>query len=276
MARKSKKPLGGKPPAGRRAGRREHRGSGGSGGGGVQIYGTHAVEAALKNPERPVHALYVTDNALERLAPAIAKRRVQPRKVGPKDLNHMLGGDAVHQGALLHTAPLPELELIDFVVTVQQPSDTQKLVVLLDQVTDPHNVGAILRSAAVFGARALIMTRRNSPPLSGTLAKAASGGLEHVPIIHVTNLARALEMIGEAGFDRLGLEGSGEFALEDETANRPIALVLGAEDTGLRRLTREACDRVCHLSTAGALESLNVSNAAAVALHTLRHLRSTQ
>ena len=242
----------------------------------VQIYGTHAVEAALNNPARTVHVLHASDNAFERLEPQIAARGISPRKVGLRDLDHMLGRDVVHQGVLLETGPLPELELFDLLedMATEQLNAQSAPLVILDQVTDPHNVGAILRSAAAFGARALIMTKRNSPPLSGSLAKSASGGLEHVPIIHVTNLVRALEMIGNAGFDRIGLEGTGEFALEDQTANRPIALILGAEDKGMRRLTREVCDHICHLSTGGPLKSLNVSNASAVALHTIRHLRN--
>ena len=264
----------------------------------MQIYGSHAVEAALENPDRTIFGLYLTDNAYQRLAPVVAKRKLKPYKVGPNDLSQKLGRDAVHQGALLETSPLPEPDLatiLDGNITEETPETTiaahgsgtapigagtmgpstlgPSPLLILDQVTDPHNVGAIIRSAAVFGAKALIMTRRNSPPLSGTLAKAASGGLEHVPIIHVTNLARTLEQIGLAGYDILGLEGTGAFALEDETGSRPKALVLGAEDKGLRRLTREACHRICRLSTAGPLKSLNVSNASAVALHTVRHLR---
>jgi len=241
----------------------------------VQIYGTHAVEAALDNPARTVHALHVADNAMARLGPAIERRGVSPRKVGLRDLDHMLGRDVVHQGVLLETGPLPELDLMDFLesIAAEDLTATSAPLLVLDQVTDPHNVGAILRSAAAFGARALIMTKRNSPPLSGTLAKSASGGLEYIPIIHVTNLVRALEMIGNAGYERIGLEGSGQYGLEDETGTRPIALVLGAEDKGMRRLTREVCDRICNLSTGGPLKSLNVSNASAVALHTVQHLR---
>ena len=242
----------------------------------VQLYGTHAVEAALDNTARKIHALHIADNAIARLGPAIARRNITPRKVGLRDLDHMLGRDVVHQGVLLETSPLVELELMDLLEEMgdEKLTATSAPLLVLDQVTDPHNVGAILRSAAAFGARALVMTKRNSPPLSGTLAKSASGALEHIPIIHVTNLVRALEMIGNAGFDRIGLEGTGDFGLEQETGNRPIALVLGAEDKGMRRLTREACDRICHLATGGPLKSLNVSNASAVALHTIQHLRT--
>ena len=136
-------------------------------------------------------------------------------------------------------------------------------------MTDPHNVGAIIRSAAVFGASGLVMTRRNAPELSGVLAKAASGALEHVPAVLVTNLARAMEELADNGLQRIGLDGEADGLIEDADLSGPVALILGSEGRGLRRLTREGCDRLCRIGATGAIASLNVSNAAAVAMHTV-------
>ncbi|MGI9385596.1 MAG: 23S rRNA (guanosine(2251)-2'-O)-methyltransferase RlmB [Methyloligellaceae bacterium] len=227
-----------------------------------RLFGLHAVEAALRNPARPVTRLCVTDNAARRLAAAIAGRHVAADRVRPQDLDQMLGSGAVHQGVLLETNPLPAPELETFAEA--------GLVVVLDKITDPQNVGAILRSAAAFAADALVVTARHSPPFSGVTAKAASGALEHVPVVTVTNLARALATLGDMGFARIGLDGGASATLETEPLALPLALILGAEDKGMRRLTREACDRTCRLTTSGPVASLNVSNAAAVALHTIR------
>jgi 23S rRNA (guanosine2251-2'-O)-methyltransferase len=228
-----------------------------------QIYGVHAVCAALANPKRSVSALYATRNGSDRLHAALDKLPVTPKDVSPADLTKRLGADAVHQGVMVEAAPLEQVSLDEVVEDALQG----KPLIILDQVTDPHNVGAILRSAAAFNASALIMTRRNSPPLDGTLAKAASGAVENVPVIHVANLARALEELGKSGVQRIGLDGSADQALETLDLQHPLALVLGAEHKGLRRLTAENCDLLCRLTTPGPLKSLNVSNAAAVALH---------
>jgi 23S rRNA (guanosine2251-2'-O)-methyltransferase len=230
----------------------------------VRIYGIHAVEAALANPKRCVLSIHATPNAMQRLDLTVRPGRPPLHTLTPRELDHMLGADTVHQGIMIEAEPLPELSIADL--------DAARFVVLLDQVTDPHNVGAILRTAAAFGVQALVMTARHSPPLHGSLAKAASGGLEHVPVVLVPNLSRALADLGEMGFMRVGLDAGGESLFEDLPAPDKLALVLGAEDRGLRRLTGENCDAVCALSTAGPLNSLNVSNAAAIALH-MAHLK---
>ncbi len=228
----------------------------------VLLFGIHAIEAALRNPDRSISKLYLTENAERRLSEALTARGVQAERVIPRDLDRRLGADTVHQGALLETEPLPEVSLED----LAHRGDAGPILVL-DQVTDPHNVGAVLRSAAAFGAAGLVMTRRNSPPLTGTLAKSASGALDLVPIALVQNLARALAELGELGVMRIGLEGSAASTLEAEPLTGALAIVLGAEGKGLRQLTQEHCDRLCRILTPGPLASLNVSNAAAVALH---------
>ncbi len=230
----------------------------------VRIWGIHAVEAALNNEHRVVRRLALTENAERRLAEAIAANGASVERASPRDLDRDLGADTVHQGALLEAEPLPEPSLEDLIAL---SASTGGPLVVLDQVTDPHNVGAILRSAAVFGAAGMIMTRRHSPPLSGALAKTASGALELVPIALVGNLARTLAELGEAGVARIGLDGEAEAEIGIETFGVPSAIVLGAEGKGLRRLTRELCDRLVRIGAAGALASLNVSNAAAVALY---------
>ncbi len=233
----------------------------------ILIWGIHAVEAALRNPKREVKRLLLTDNASHRLGDALHVRPLTPEAVAPRDLDRELGNDTVHQGALLETSPLEEPSIDEILGASPNP-----LIVVLDQVTDPHNVGAILRSAAAFGVAAIIMTRRHSPPSSGALAKSASGALELVPVLHVPNLAQALAELGEKHVLRLGLDGDAPDALEDVVTSSaapagPIALVLGAEERGLRRLSKEHCDRLVCLTTPGALASLNVSNAAAISMH---------
>lgn len=230
--------------------------------GAVLLYGIHAVEAALRNPARTIGRLLLTENAERRLTEAIAARGLGAERVIPRDLDRRLGPDTVHQGVLLETEPLPEASLEDLAGrTALGP------IIVLDQVTDPHNVGAVLRSAAAFGAAGLVMTRRHSPPLTGALAKSASGALDLVPIALVQNLARGLAELGELGCIRIGLDGTAPDLIENEPLDGAVALVLGAEGKGLRQLTRESCDRLCRIATPGTLASLNVSNAAAVVLH---------
>jgi 23S rRNA (guanosine2251-2'-O)-methyltransferase len=176
-----------------------------------------------------------------------------------EDLTRRLGAQAVHQGVLLEAGPIEPIDLSEI-------ADVSGIVLVLDQITDPHNVGAILRTAAAFAVDALVTTTRHAPDFSGIVAKAASGGLDHVPIVEVVNLARALEDLGERGYWRVGLDSAGPTAFDAAPLVRPVALVLGAEDKGLRRLTRENCDALVRLDMPGAIKSLNVSNACAVAL----------
>lgn len=225
------------------------------------IYGTHAVEAVVANPKRVVHRLLATRNAAERLTTALIARGVEPEIVSSTQIERLVGSQTVHQGVAVDTEPLKPLDIDDLA--------DMPLVVVLDRVTDPHNVGAILRSAAAFGAGALIMTERHAPQATATLAKSASGALEHVAVVPVKNLARALANLADHGFERIGLDSGESEPLEDYAVASPAALVLGAEGTGLRRLTRENCDQLLRLSTTGPIASLNVSNAAAVALHTI-------
>lgn len=230
----------------------------------VRLYGMHAVEAALRNPRRAIGRILMTENAENRLQSILAERQVAPERVTPRDLDRILGPDTVHQGVLLETEPLEEPTLADLAVQ----ADAGGPLVVLDQVTDPHNVGAILRSCAVFNSAGLVMTRRHSPPLDATLAKSASGALELVAVALVQNLARGIDELKELDFTVLGLDGAAPVLLEEEAFSGRVALVLGAEGKGLRELTRQSCDRLVRIGTPGPLASLNVSNAAAVALHT--------
>lgn len=242
----------------------DHGTRSGSGSGTEWIYGTHAASAALGNPKRRILRLVATRNA----ARDLGDRGADAEIADPRDLGRLLPEGAVHQGIACLAEPLAELDLEDLIAAAEAHPAPGPLVVL-DQVTDPHNVGAILRSAAAFGALGLLVTERHAPGQTGVLAKAASGGLEHVPIVRVDNLARALETLGAAAFERIGLA---EEAADDLAAVRPaprVAILLGAEGKGLRRLTRDHCDRLVRLTTPGAIGSLNVSNAAAIALYEL-------
>lgn len=230
----------------------------------IRIFGMHAAEAALNNPERKILKASMTENAARKLETQLKAREIVVEPTTPRNLDRILGSDTVHQGVLLECEPLDEPSLEDLVIAAGEG----RPLMILDQVTDPHNVGAILRSAAVFGCGGLIMTRRHSPPLSGVLAKSASGGLEYVPVHLATNLSRAISELKDAGVMTLGLEGNAQVEFHDAIPlDRPIAIVLGAEGKGLRQLTAENCDLLCRIETTGALASLNVSNAAAIALH---------
>lgn len=228
------------------------------------LYGFHAVTAALQNPERKVLRLLMTRNAENEMADEglslCTKLAITPEIMTGEEIAAALPPGAVHQGIALKVSALPDL-------SVDEACEGVNVAVVLDQVTDPHNFGAILRSAAVFGAGALIATDRNSPPLGGVLAKAASGALEQVKVAKVTNLVRALDELKDLGFEVIGLDGEGEVSLPDFKTGLKVALVMGAEGTGLRRLTREHCDILARLPATGTMRSLNVSNAAAVALY---------
>lgn len=232
------------------------------------LYGFHTVREALRAGRRKILDIYVTAQAVPKLAGDIARAGLQPHIIGAEDLSRRLGAQAVHQGVMLEALPLAPVDLSDI--------ETKSGVVLvLDQITDPHNIGAIVRTAAAFAVDAVVLTERHAPELAGVAAKAASGGLEHAPVVRVVNLARALEHLGKNGYQRLGLDSEAELSLADAPLHRPVALVLGAEDKGLRRLTREKCDFLVRLDMPGPIKSLNVSNACAVAL-TLLHARATR
>jgi 23S rRNA (guanosine2251-2'-O)-methyltransferase len=225
----------------------------------VILYGWHTVAAALANPERKIRKLFVTENAAKRLADEKIDTRVTPEMVRPSEIDRRLGPDAVHQGLLAEADALPSPD-ID---TLSQDG----IVLVLDQITDPHNVGAILRSAAAFAVKAVVTTARHSPEATGVLAKSASGALELVPLVAVPNLARALGEMKDAGFMTVGLDSAGSDNLADVQLQAPLALVLGAEGKGLRQLTRETCGIVARMDMPGEIKSLNVSNATALALY---------
>lgn len=225
----------------------------------VTLFGAHAVRAALTSGRRKLLALYATESALPRIADLARAAGLEPRLVDARDLTRHLGEEAVHQGLLLEARPLPEADISD----IEAKSG---IVLALDQITDPHNVGAILRTACAYGVDALIVTERHSPDFTGVLAKAASGALEHVTIVSVVNLSRALDELRERGYSVIGLDSEGAEPIETIPLSKPLALVLGAEGKGLRRLTRERCDLVARLDLPGPIKSLNVSNACAATL----------
>lgn len=245
-----------------RAGRMQGgRGSGRGSAGTVRLWGRHAVEAALLNPERKHRKLWATREGIASLDGELPAGFPVEYAQGA-DLARLVARDAPHQGLVLDCEPLPDIFLDEVL-----DGDPARPLVILDQVTDPHNVGAILRSAAAFGACAIVTQDRHAPPESGTLAKSASGALEVVPWVRVVNLARALDEVAEAGYWRIGLDGEGPTTLAEALPAGPIALVLGAEGDGMRHNIVQHCDAVARLPMSGAIESLNVSNAAAIALY---------
>jgi len=237
------------------------RGSGRGSSGAVRLWGRHAVEAALKNAERKHRKLWATREGIASLDGELPADFPVEYAQGA-DLARLVARDAPHQGLVLDCEPLPELWLDDVL-----EGDPTRPLVILDQVTDPHNVGAILRSAAAFDACAIVTQDRHAPPESGTLAKSASGALEIVPWVRVVNLARALEEVAEAGYWRIGLTGEAQATLGEALPAGPVALVLGAEGEGMRQNIASHCDALARLPINEAMESLNVSNAAAIALY---------
>ena len=227
-----------------------------------RFWGRHAVAAALANPERTVRRVWGTREALAGFGGFPATIPVSYAEV--TDLARLVPADAPHQGVVIEVDPLPDIWLGDL---LEQGRDDRRPLVLLDQVTDPHNVGAVLRSAAAFDALGLVTQDRHAPPESGVLARSASGALEIVPWVRVVNLARALGEIGEAGFWRIGLTGAGRRPLGEAIGTARVALVLGAEGEGMRANTEAHCDELARLPISPRVESLNVSNAAAIALY---------
>ncbi len=228
------------------------------------LYGWHPVAEALRNPERHFRRLMATENAMIRVREEIGEPPCPVELVRPGEIDRLLTPDAVHQGLYLECDPLepPTLKSLG----------QDALVLVLDQITDPHNVGAMLRSAAAFGVGAVIVTVRHSPDATGVLAKSASGALEHVPIIPVRNLGDALLQLKDEGYMCVGFDSEAPSSYEEIKLTRPLALVMGAEGKGLRQRTMGLCDAVARLDMPGSIKSLNVSNATAIALYSA-HLR---
>ena len=266
---RSAKPGGGSrpPQKAQRHGRNDARRSGGHGGsrGDTLLYGLHAVAAALRNPRRQIRTLYATGEGMERLGDLARKPGLSITPLPADELARRLPRDAVHQGVALDALPLPPLAL-DRVIAIQP---AKSLVLALDQVTDPRNLGAILRAAAAFGVNAVIVPERRSAELNGAAARAAAGAIDIVPIVQVVNLSRALERLKQAGFWVMGLDGDGERTLGESSPGDRRVLVLGSEGSGIRRLVGETCDEIIRIRMDPRMESLNVATAAAVALYEL-------
>jgi 23S rRNA (guanosine2251-2'-O)-methyltransferase len=264
----ARRPFTGKPFAGKRFGPGKARsgkplpgpwrGPPGDREGPVVLYGWHSVKAALTNPQRNFHRLLATENAARRLTEENVALGVKLDMVRPDTIEALVGPEAVHQGLYAEADPLPSPALEEVASGV---------LLVLDQITDPHNVGAILRSAAAFAVTAVVTTARHAPEATGVLAKAASGALEYVPIVTITNLSQALRTLKDLNVLVIGLDSSGEADLATVAFADPVALVLGAEGKGLRQLTRTNCDIVARLDLPGRIKSLNVSNATALALY---------
>src|ERR1700744_1984351 len=252
--RRGGKPFGKGRPGGQRPAWRDREGASD---GPVILYGWHTVTMALQNRQRRIRKLFVTENAARRLADEDIETRVTAGMVRPSQIDARLGPDAVHQGLLAEGDPLPSPDV--------ETLEPEGMLPVLDQITDPHNVGAILRSAAAFAVKAIVTTARHSPEATGVLAKSASGALELVPLVTVQNLSRALNAMNERGFMTVCLDSEVSETLAAGELRQPLALVLGAEGKGLRQLTRETCSTVARLDMPGDIKSPNASNAAGLA-----------
>jgi 23S rRNA (guanosine2251-2'-O)-methyltransferase len=226
------------------------------------LYGWHPVVEALRNPKRKIKKFLATENAIRRLQEENVPLRITPEEVRAGEIDRLLTEDAVHQGLYLEAEPLSAPDIEDL--------PDNGLVLVLDQITDPHNVGAIVRTAAAFAVDAIVTTNRHSPAATGVLAKSASGGLEHVPIVTIRNLAEGLDELKFRGYRCIGLDSEAPEDLADIAMTRPLALVMGAEGKGLRQKTREHCDVLARMDMPGVIKSLNVSNATAIALYAAR------
>jgi 23S rRNA (guanosine2251-2'-O)-methyltransferase len=246
-------------PAGKPPSRREP--------GGEWLYGLHAVQAALANPNRKLGRAALTPRAIETIGEKLLKR-VQVETLEPGAIDKLLPAGAVHQGAALEAWPLKSRDLEE--ILAEPGPEGRRIILVLDQLSDPHNVGAILRTAAAFGVIAVVVQDRHAPPQSGALAKAASGALDLLPYVEVVNITRTLDQLAELGFWRIALAGDGESSLAEAMPAGDVALVLGSEGAGIRRLVREHCEASAFIPISTKMESLNVSNAAAIALYELR------
>ena len=237
------------------------------------LFGLHAVREAWLNEERIIHALYMTHMAQKNFEDAILEaknkglRRPEPVILDKAKFEKLLPKGAVHQGVALACAPLEEMDVQDLIIRMHDKK--RGVVALLDQVTDPHNVGAIMRSASAFGLDGLLMQTKHAPVLEGVLAKTASGAVDHMPVAYATNLSRALESLKEAGFMALAMDERGDKEIGELKLSGKIVVVLGSEGSGIRPLIKDKCDVLTRLPTGGAIASLNVSNAAAVAFYAL-------
>jgi len=227
----------------------------------IEIYGMHACVHALKNKNREIIKIFVTENANQRLRTEIEHTKINPEIVSVKFIDRMLSNNAVHQGVLIVLKDFSKKQIINI--------DTKKNILVLDQVTDPRNLGAIIRIAAAFNIEDIIITKKFKPKDISLIAKASSGGLEYVSLIEVTNLSRAIEEIKKIGYWIAGLDSDSSCDIEELKNNKQVAIVLGEEGKGLRRLTRENCDQMYKIKTLGKITSLNVSTAAAITLYNL-------
>jgi 23S rRNA (guanosine2251-2'-O)-methyltransferase len=227
----------------------------------IEIYGMHACVHALKNKNREIIKIFVTENANQRLRTEIEHTKINPEIVSVKFIDKMLLDNAVHQGVVVVAKELPKKQIMDI--------DTKKNILLFDQIVDPRNLGAIIRIAAAFSIEDIIITKQFKPKDISLIAKASSGGLEYVSLIEVTNLSRTIEQVKEIGYWVAGLDSDAIFDIQELKDSKKVAIIMGEEGKGLRRLTREKCDQMYKIKTLGKITSLNVSTAAAIALYSL-------